>query len=196
MGLFFDRKKEKIVPGHRLDRLDENGNLPYGWYYANREFTQQVEDQYRYFLNEFINAKREDRGILAVRDALKSFITYMEDVKRICEANGECFVAWASHSICNTASMDGYKEELKRIEDNMDELIKKEKLVKWLRPELLKIVREEPGIVQSDIYRRFDPDLKFEIQNQLYLLWSWNVIIREKAGRSYKLFPSSGIIKQ
>ncbi|MBR5583769.1 MAG: hypothetical protein IKW21_04505 [Lachnospiraceae bacterium] len=190
MGLFsiFGNKKERIVPGHRLDRLDENGEVPYGWHYANREFIQNMEDHHQYFMTEYYNAKREEQGILAVYAALKSLILYMEDAKRICESMGECFAAWASYSICNEAFMETCRNDLKQIDDNIDELIRKENLIKWLRPELLKIVREEPGIVQSDIYKRFDPELKFEIQNQMYLLWSKDIIIREKSGRSYKLY--------
>lgn len=190
MGLFpiYRNKKEQIIIGQRLDKLDEDGQIPYGWYYANREFTKEIQDHYHYFLNEYINAKKEEKGIHAVRAALKSFIVYMEDVERICASKGECFVEWSKLSICNEASMESYRNDLKKIEDNLDELIKKEKLVKWLKPELLRMIKEEPGVVQSDLYKRFDPELKFEVSNQLYLLSAKGLITREKSGRSYKLY--------
>lgn len=189
MGLFiFSKKKEQITPGERLDKLDEEGQIPYGWYYANREFTKEVQDHYDYFLNEYINAKKEEKGIHAVRSALKSFIVYMEDVERICASKGECFVEWSKLSICNEASMESYRNDLKKIEDNLEELIKKENLLKWLKPELLKIVHEEPGIYQPDIYKKFDVGLKPEVSNQLYLLYAKGLITREKSGRSYKLY--------
>lgn len=190
MGLFsiFGNKSERIVPGQQFDRLDANGHIPSGWYYANYQFTQQMKANYDYFLNRYIVAKKEEHGIIAVRNALKDFITYMEDAKRVCESRGECFVAWGELHIFDQLAVDGYKRDLQEIEENLQAIIEKEKLIKWLRPELLRIIREEPGVVQSTIYKRFDTDLKFEVQNQLYMLWSHDIIIREKSGRSYKLY--------
>ena len=190
MGLFLIRKNknEVMIPGQNLDKLTEDGEIPIGWYYANREFTRDVRDQYDYFLNEYINSKKEDKGIRAVRSALKSFIVYMEDMQRICASKGECFVAWSKLSICNEASMESYRNDLKKIEDNLEELIEKENLLKWLKPKLLNIVIENPGVLQSDIYKMFDAELKSEVSNQLYLLYANGLITREKSGRSYKLY--------
>ena len=190
MGLFsiFKNKKEIITPGQRLDKLDEDGQIPYGWYYENREFTKEFRDLYDYFLNEYINAKKQDKGIQAVRAALKSLVVYMEDVERICASKGECFVEWSKLVICDEVNMESRRNELKNIEDNLNELLEKEKLVKWLKAELLCIIEEEPGVVQSDLHKRFDPELKFEVSNQLYLLSAKGLITREKSGRSYKLY--------
>jgi hypothetical protein len=190
MGLFLFRKSknEQIVPGQQLDKLTADGQIPYGWFYANREFTKEVQSHYDYFLNEYINAKKEEKGIRAVRSALKSFIVYMEDVERICASKGECFVEWSKLSICNPTAMESYRNDLKEIEDNLEELIEKENLIKWLKSELLKIVQEEPGVYQPDIYKRFDVELKPEVSNQLYLLYAKGLITREKSGRSYKLY--------
>lgn len=174
--------------GQDITHLTKDGELPWGWIYANRDFIEPIEEQYRYFQGEYINAKKQEKGIRAVRSALKSFIVYMEDVERICASKGECFVEWSKISICNPAGMEKYREDLKKIEDNLDELIEKENLIKRLKPELLKIIKEEPGVVQSELYKRFDPQLKPEISNQLYLLSAHGAITREKSGRSYKLY--------
>ena len=112
----------------------------------------------------------------------------MEDVERICASKGEPFVKWSKLSICNEASMESYRNDLKKIEDNLEELIKKENIINWLRPELLNIVIENPGILQTDIYKMFDAALKPEVSNQLYLLYAKDIITREKSGRSYKLY--------
>ena len=88
--------------------------------------------------------------------------------------------------------MESYRNDLKKIEDNLENLIEKENLLKWLKPELLKIVQEEPGIYQPDIYKRFDVALKPEVSNQLYLLYAHGLITREKSGRSYKLYIKDG----
>lgn len=39
-----------------LSHLDKNGELPWGWIYANREFIAKVEDQNRYFTDSYSNA--------------------------------------------------------------------------------------------------------------------------------------------
>ena len=190
MGLFtiFGNKSERIVPGQQIDRLDANGHIPYGWYSINYQFTQEMKANYDYFLNRYIAAKKEEQGIIAVRNALEDLITFMEDAKRVCEARGECFVAWGSKCIFNQYSMDDRKRELLEIEENLQALIEKENLIKWLRPQLLRIIREEPGVVQSSIYKRFSPELKSEVQDQLYFLYSHDVIVREKNGRSFSLY--------
>lgn len=174
--------------GQDITHLTKDGELPWGWIYANRDFIEPIEAQYKHFLNEYISAKKEEKGVKAVRSALKSFIVYMEDVERICASKGECFVEWSKLNVCNPAAMEDYRNDLKKIEDNLDELIEKEKLLKWLKPELLRMIKEEPGVVQSDLYKRFDTTLKPEVSNQLYLLYAKGLITREKSGRSYKLY--------
>lgn len=174
--------------GQDITHLTEDGELPWGWIYANRDFIKPIEEQYDYFMNEYINAKKQEKGIQVVRSALKSFIAYMEDMEKICASKGECFIEWSKISICNPATMESYRNDLKKIEDNLDDLIEKEKLVKWLRPELLRMIRNEPGVVQSDLYKRFDVSLKPEVSNQLYLLSAKGLITREKSGKSYKLY--------
>ena len=174
--------------GEDITHLTEDGELPWGWIHANRDFIEPIEKNYSKFVNEYINARKQEKGIQAVRTALESLIAYAESVERVCASKGECFVVWSKLNICNEAGMESYRNELKKIEDNLGELIAKEKLVKQLKPELLRIIKAEPGVVQSDLYKRFDPSLKPEISNQLYLLSAKGLIIREKSGRSYMLY--------
>jgi uncharacterized membrane protein len=190
MGLFlFHRNKSEIkVPTAKTENQEEERMFPPGWHYENKHFVKEIEDHFHYFQDEYISAKKEEKGILAVRSALTSFIVYMEDVEKICASKGETFVKWSKLSICNEANMEYYRNELKKIEDNLEDLIEKENLLNWLKPELLNIIIEEPGIYQPDIYKRFDVALKPEVSNQLYLLYAKGLITREKSGRSYKLY--------
>lgn len=190
MGLFdfFKPKKKETVVQVTYKNPEEERMFPSGFFYENKHFLKEIEDHFHYFQNEYISAKKQEKGIQAVRAALKSFIVYMEDVERICASKGEPFIKWSKLKICNEDSMESYRNDLKKIEDNLEELIAKENLVKWLKPELLKIVQEEPGIYQPDIYKRFDASLKPEVSNQLYLLYAKGLIKREKSGRSYKLY--------
>ena len=190
MGLFdlFKRNKAETKVSATKTENQEERMFPSGFFYENRHFLKEIEDNFHYFQDEYISAKKQEKGIQAVRVALKSFIVYMEDVERICASKGEPFVNWSKLSICNEASMESYRNDLKKIEDNLEELIKKENLLNWLKPELLNIIIEEPGIYQPDIYKRFDAELKPEVSNQLYLLYANGLITREKSGRSYKLY--------
>lgn len=189
MGLFsIFGNKEKIVPGQRMDRLDANGDIPYGWHYANRATIGKLEGEHFYFTNEYYGAKRTGKGVLAEYAALKSLIQHMEYTRKLCISMGECFEKWSLDSVADPVRLNELKTDLAQMEANMDALLKKEKAVKQLKSDLLRIIKEEPGVVQADLYKRFDSQLKGEISNQLYLLSASGTVIREKSGRSYKLY--------
>ena len=189
MGLFsIFGNKERIVPGQRMDRLDANGDIPYGWHYANRATIGKLEGEHFYFTNEYYGAKRAGKGVLVEYAALKSLIQHMEDTRKLCISMGECFAKWSLDSVADPVRLNELKTDLAQMEANMDALLKKEKAVKQLKSDLLRIIKEEPGVVQSDLYKRFDSQLKGEISNQLYLLSASGTVIREKSGRSYKLY--------
>lgn len=188
VGLFdlFGKKKQTNHMGEDLNRLTPEGELPWGWHYANRQFTQQIEDEYRYFSDAYVEAK--NNGVLAEYGALKSLVTYMEDVKKLCDSNGECFVEWASVMVANPVDLASNKGRLKYLEENMDDLLKHERMIKRLKVDLLHIIAEEPGVIQSELYKRFDATMKNHISNELYMMETNSEIIREKSGRSYKLY--------
>lgn len=53
---------------------------------------------------------------------------------------------------------------------------------------LVDAIRECPGILQKDLYKQFDPDLKDHIAKVLYTLEQAGNISREKSGSSYRLY--------
>ena len=57
-----------------------------------------------------------------------------------------------------------------------------------LEKDLLAIVKENPGVLQKDIYKMFDPMARSYIQEKLYFCEKSGSIIREKSGNTYKLF--------
>lgn len=186
MGLF-DRFKKNSEPkaAPDLSRLTSDGRLPYGWHYANRIFTKKIEAEFDFFCQEACDAKA--KGVKEEYSALLSLIKYREDVQRLCAKMGETYTLWASLSVTEPTSMEGDRERLRYLEENMKELLKHEAMIRKLRKELVSIIKNEPGIIQSDIYKRYDPSLKNAISNELYLMGADNTIIREKSGRSYKL---------
>lgn len=119
-GLFGRKKdrKKKATKGNRsserMDRLTRKGDLPYGWAYANREFTERIEKESKFFFDAYYTSKR--KGMLQEYAALKSLIIYIEDVTKLCKRKGECFVYWSSHMVANSKQLAEYKARLKRLE--------------------------------------------------------------------------------
>lgn len=192
MGLFgfIKNAMAKSVSAHteEINKIDRACDLPSGWLYANRKFTEMSMEQYHYFESAFFKVGKENGGVRAKHAALKSLVIYMEDLKKVCESKGEWFVRWYSLFIADSDILTSRQEQLKHMEENMDELIQKEKLAKQMKVDLLNIIKEEPGIVQSDLYKRFDAQLKGDVSSELYRLSASGVITREKSGRSYKLY--------
>lgn len=195
--LLFGKKKKKPTKtvkkssnknsfGERMDRLTRKGELPYGWAYENREFTEKIEKEYSHFRETYY--KEEKNGVLKEYAALKSLILYMEDTKKLCKQKGECFAHWASYMIADPEDLSKLKERREYIENNIDDLLQQEKMLAKLRADLLKIISAEPGVIQATLYKRFNPDMKPQISNELFLMEAQGIIERKKNGRSYALY--------
>lgn len=57
-----------------------------------------------------------------------------------------------------------------------------------MKETLLQIIREEPGILLSDLRKRFDPEQHHEFSYQLHLLTASGIVVWEECGQSHKLF--------
>ena len=104
MGLFglFSKKKNvekknnknKNYSGESLDRLTKDGELPFGWYKRNEEFTDKIESEHRIFVEEYVNSRNispKERY-----SALKSLVQHTDDVRKLCASKGECFEYWST----------------------------------------------------------------------------------------------------
>lgn len=178
--------------GEPLDKL-VNGELPWGWIGAKREFVGKIQNEYRHFLNRWIaSRKKSPKEEYA---ALKSFVLYMQDVKKLCASKGECYEFWCNEILIGKGYLEQRTAELKKLEDNLEALEEKynkrvlfeSEILPNLENEVLKIIKENPGIIQKDIYKKFDQDLKSDISSLLYFMAKDGKIKREKAGNSYKL---------
>ncbi len=96
MGFFdFLKKKEPVAKnyeGERFDQLTKEGELPWGWVAHNKSFTNKIESEYSYFLNMWLESRK--KSPIEEYSALKSFVTYLHDVEKLCKAKGECFEFW------------------------------------------------------------------------------------------------------
>ena len=180
------------VFGECIDHLDEDGELPFGWIAHNSDFIGKIENEFSYFLNNWTNS-RDD--VKKKHTALKSLIQYMRDVQALCDSKGECFSSWCSECLIGKGVLEKRKADLKYMEEHMDELLEKEKFDKafrenvlpHLREDLLKIIEGNPGILQADVYKMFEPEAKDYLSSELYFMAKENLIHREKQGRSYAL---------
>lgn len=93
------------------------------------------------------------------------------------------------------------EERLKYIQDNYESLIKaeqekisnekkKQSMLKNINLEksLKENIINNPGILQSDLYKQYDSLLKDDISEKLYYWSKEGKITREKCGRTYQLF--------
>lgn len=204
MGLFDAFKKKTptaTVPkdkyhnsfGEDMRYLTAEGDLPWGWITANADFTGRIGSEYSYFFNAWLESRNKSpRETYA---ALKSFVLYMNDAKKLCHDMGECFEYWLG--VCFTDDyLSTRTEELNHLEQNLPELEAAYEKKIWfendvlptLEKDLLSIIKEKPGILQKDIYKMFDPMAKSYIQEKLYFAEKAKRIVREKSGNTYKLF--------
>lgn len=177
---------KKLSRDDDLEHLTPEGDLPWGWFNANKGFTEPIDKEYRRLSEAYYSARHE--GVQKQYATLKPLFAYMEDIKKLCADKGECFEEWSKTLVANAEIMEHHRNEIKRLEENMDALIQRENALKHLKEELKEIIATEPGVIQSTLYKRFDPILKGDISNELYQMEVHDVIIREKSGRSYKLF--------
>ena len=151
------------------------------------------------------NAKSIDEEIAC----LKAFISFYYQYKNECISKGESYFKYFSdmHMHCHNSRNPDFdfvtprEERLEYILQNYDGLIKEEQekiAAEAKKQELLKatdleqsikeIISANPGILQSELYRKYDPVLKDSISELLYFAAKDGRIRREKSGRSYQLF--------
>lgn len=204
MGLFdFFKKKAQTqnAPkdnfqnsfGEDMRYLTSDGDLPLGWYTANADFTGKIGEEYKYFFNAWYESR--DKSPRETYAALKSFVLYMNDAKKLCHNMGECFEYWLD--VCFTDDyLSARTDELNHLEQNLPELEAAYEKKIWfennvlpnLEKDLLEIIKEKPGVLQKDIYKMFEPMARSYIQEKLYFCEKSGSIAREKSGNTYKLF--------
>lgn len=102
--------------GEPLDKLVD-GELPWGWVYAKRDFTNKVASEYQYFFNQWHsvigkNPKEEYA-------ALKSFVLYMYDIQKKCADMGECYEFWCNEILIGKDYLNKMENKLKAMEENI-----------------------------------------------------------------------------
>lgn len=192
--LNFFKKKELFEDD--LNHLDENGELPWGWIYANKDFLNKIENEYSYFLHLWIDARTKSPKEL--RPALKSFVIYLNDLEKVCQKKGECFDFWFHNILTTNEYMSQRQKELQELEANINILQKeyeekqqkltilKNKVIE-LKPIVIEKLIENYNILQSDFWKLFNKEDEEAVKEIVYSLKREGKIERVKSGRSFKI---------
>lgn len=196
MGLFDLFKKKEKAPqkesakiAEDFEHLDENGNLPWGWVTRNEAFTGKIGKEYSYFWKMWLDSRNKEPR--QQYEALKSFVLYLEDAEKLCKAKGECFEFWFYEILTAPDFLEKRKEELNHLTTNFDEIernyYKKESELVDLDARVIRMLEINPGIIQADFVKMFDPVVHNEVREKLYFLEKSGHLQRTKSGRSYIL---------
>lgn len=200
MGILDFMKKKKVVSkkvskqktpevnsfGESFDKLAPDGELPWGWHYHNRDFTEKISNEYRYFLNLWCDSR--NKSPKEQYSALKTFVLYMEDVKKLCKSKGECFEFWCNEFLIGSDYYEKRKQELDFLTANFDKIQadydKQQKITVEVVIDLLKM---NDGILQSEFWHLFDEVCQAKVKDIIYNLQTEGKIEKTKSGRSYIL---------
>lgn len=182
--------------GEPLDRLTAEGELPFGWLSYHRDFTDKIEKEYTYFLDNWIASRNKTPK--EQYQALKSFVLYLEDVEKLCKSKGECFVYWFREVQTSPDYLAKRKAELEKLEKNFatveKEYIQKQqeqadhdRKVIEMRGMVIEKLKENDGILQSDFWKLFAKDDQSAVSDIVYGLTKDGKVERTKSGRSYIL---------
>jgi len=188
------------APADDLDHLDEEGELPWGWHYANKDTTDKLNEEY-------INHPTYKKWSATYKgnpqeevDALKNYLHYIEEIQNRCNQINECFGFWCSVILIGEGRKEWLEGRLADLEANMDAHMQEyeEKLkMQAYRAELeayeatltdemmFDAIRQHEGMLQKDLCKLF-PYPK-AISSKLYYMEKDGKIERIKSGNSYIL---------
>lgn len=189
---FFDFLKKEAQPQTRKrpfveppDQLDESGELPFGWVTRHKDFTKRIEREYSYFLQSWLDSR--DKHPKDLYSTLKSFVLYLENAEKLCEKSGECFEVWFHDLVASKEYITARKQELDYLAANFDSIQKTYERRQNLKSDVVILLKENDGILQSDFKKLFDPPFQNAVSEILYDMEKEGTLQKVKSGRSYFL---------
>ncbi len=188
--MLFRKKLRTTVSGNPLDKLI-NGDLPFGWYSYMEKEIKEWETPIPEMVNAVLHAKTVDEK----ERLLKKLIDYYEKYRTWCYSKDDC---WKKHfsgrwEYCHNSKcsdfdfIEPYKESLSSLLENKEHLLEIEKQRASLQDSLIVTIQSNPGMLQTDIYKLFDHELRYEISDILLQWDKEGQIIRKKRGSSYSI---------
>lgn len=195
MSIFniFNKKKESSDVDS-LNHLNENGELPWGWLYANKEFLDKIENEYSYFRNLW--SEQMYKSPKELKPALKSFIIYLQDAEKLCQEKGECFDFWFHNILVNKEFLLQRQNELKNLEVNFNQLqndyenkqnhiLELQRKIQEMKPIVIQTLIENNNMLQSEFWKLFNSEDQDAVKEIVYSLRKEGKIERTKSGRSF-----------
>jgi len=183
---------KEYMKSHDVNSLNEpldkliDGELPWGWYSSHCEELKEWEQK----LPEYATAHKSSEIDKRIQ-TLKEMILHYESFRSYCYSKNECYQKYFSDrwEHCHNSEnpdfeyISLYRDELNTLLKNYNSLkeleIRKSYNMQGLEDKLQRLITEESGILQKDIYKEFDNSVKSDIQ---HLLYEWNnagKIVRE-----------------
>ncbi len=191
MGLFSRKKQTNRNEMWDKDQehMAKDGSFHWGWHTLNKDFTEKITNEYKYFCDNW--QQTYGKSPKERYEALKSLVIYLQDAQKLCYSKNECFVHWFDGCIARPDYIAERISELNELETNLDKLqedyLRRKKVLEELEEKIFIILKENDGIIQADLYKKFDSSVKNDISNLLYCLDRDGKIERIKSGRSYSL---------
>lgn len=190
MGLFdFLRREIKSTSS------DCGDIKPIQYYETIRDEIKPLEE----ILVGFAVASKEQKQVDDRIQILKALVQSYYDLKSKCISLGpdyqEYFLnMWEKcHNSKNPefSYIEGFEKELNDLQSKRNILKAEEELYQKesndLEEKIIEILRRNPFILQTDIYKNFDPIVQSEIQSILYFMAKNGRIKREKSSKTYMI---------
>lgn len=183
-------------PVSNLNDTEEPENeddFPWGWFTENKGFTDQIKREYSHYLHTWVDScNKSPRELYS---SLKSFVRYMKDVQKLCKRKGKYFELWFDKVLTGKGYLETRQKELDDLSEKWVDLqkayeIKEEKLT-HLDDDIWNLLTLNGSMLQTDIYKNFDSNLKQDIQEKLYIWSISGKISRVKEGRTYRVSPKT-----
>lgn len=181
-------------PADDLEHLDQDGELPWGWYSKNEPIYKLYENKIVQLAVDLKPLKGYER-IAQLENLIASYYEY----KEFCYRQNECFQKYFSDTWehCFNSRYDDFEyitpyiKELAQLKSSEATLNKEHErrmvALDNLDERILDALCEHDGILQSDFVKLFDYTVHAEVRDKLYHMTQEGHLERVKSGRSYIL---------
>lgn len=174
-----------------------NDDLSVEWYVSNHQTIQllikPIEDE----MVSHAAALKDATSVDDRKELLECIIRSFRALEKQCAALGaggkryfsEMWLHLHNSKNPDFSYVDKYEQELKELNENYEKLKSEEEIrnkeLKNLDKRVLDVLSEQPEILQTDVYKKFHPIAKKDVQSILYRMEKEGTIIREKSGKTY-----------
>lgn len=177
------------------DSDDSDEIKPMEYYETIKREIKPLED----VMVNFAVSLKEIKGVRNRIEVLKALIESYYALKSKCVSLGPDYQKYFSdmwehlHNSKNQdfSYIDRYEKELNDLQENRTDMEAKEalheKAAERLEEKVTALLKDSQSILQTDIYKQFDPIVQKDIQSILYFMEKDGIISRTKVGKTYQI---------